>query len=149
MGNINKTLPDLFAHFDLEIVDVERAQLNNFVMNLVVTLSWYLNLHGEVFYFDSFDAAWNKPQARSFANNWRVNVDTAYSQHKSVGSVFEGEVFDCESINAVSVDGFELNVVHVQEALLFVVDFEGFVLEDFVCCEGCRQLQNVVQRSDW
>ncbi len=117
-------------------------------MNLVVTLSRDFDLHREVLYFDSFDAARNKPQTRSLANHCRVDINTAHSQHERVGAILEGEVLDCESINAVGVNLFELYVVNVQEALLFVVYFESFVLENLVGCEGCSQLQNVVQRCD-
>ena len=104
MGCIDQTLPDLLAHCNLEVVDMEGAQFNDFVMNLVVTLSRNLDLHREVLHFDSFDAARNKPQTRSFANYSRIDINPAYSEHERVGTIFEGEVLDCESINAVGVD---------------------------------------------
>ena len=104
MGCIDQTLPDLLAHCNLEVVDMEGAQFNDFVMNLVVTLSRNLDLHREVLHFDSFDAAGNKPQTRSFANYSRVDINPAHSEHERVGTIFEGEVLDCESINAVGVN---------------------------------------------
>lgn len=117
-------------------------------MNLIVTLSRNLDLHREVLNFDSFDTSRDEPQTRRLANCNRINVDSTYSEHKCVGSVFKRKVFDCESIDAVCVNGVNFDVVNVQEAFLFVVDFEGFVLEDLVCCEWRCKLQNVVQRSD-
>ena len=74
------------------------------VLNLSVTLSRNLDLHREVLHFDSFDAAGNKPQTRSFANYSRVEINPAYCEHERVGTIFEGEVLDCESINAVGVN---------------------------------------------
>lgn len=137
MGCIDQILPDLLAHSNLEVVDVAGVQINDFVMNLVVTLSRNLDLHREVLQFDSFDAARNKPKTRSFANYSCVDINPAYSKHERVGTIFEGEVFDCESINAVGVNLFEFDGVNVQETLLLVVYFEGFVLENLVSCERC------------
>lgn len=144
MGSVNHWLPDLLPHSDCEVIDVEWTQFNDFVVDLVVAVSWYFDLHGKVLYLDSFNAAWNQPQRGCFAFCGSVNINTANRKHECVSSVFEWEVFDSKAVDTVGVDRVDFNVVNFEEAFLLVVDFEGFILEDFICSERSGQLQNIV-----
>lgn len=81
MGSVNQTLPDFLTHSHGEVVDVERAQLHHFVVDLVSTLCGNLNLHSQVLDFNCLNAARNKPQARSLAYCYSVYVNAAHSQN--------------------------------------------------------------------
>lgn len=114
MSRVNHHLPYLLSHSDVEIINTERAQLHDFVVDLVSTLSWDLDLHGQILDLDGLNASRDEPQTRSSTlNNRRIDIDSAYSQNNCIGPIFKWEIFNSESINWGSVNGLNFNIINM------------------------------------